>query len=77
MELPTEEIREELAKMCMVIHTTVVEASTRFWDELRRRIYTTPKSYLDLISLYIGMLEKKRKEFNSNKDRLASGLSKL
>jgi dynein heavy chain len=77
MELPSEEIREELAKMCMVIHTSVVESSTRFWDELRRRIYTTPKSYLDLISLYIGMLEKKRREFNANKDRLASGLAKL
>ena len=77
MELPTEEIREELAKMCMVIHTSVVDSSTRFWDELRRRIYTTPKSYLDLISLYINMLDTKRREFNANKDRLASGLAKL
>ena len=77
LELPSEETREELAKMCMVIHTSVVESSTRFWEELRRRIYTTPKSYLDLISLYISMLDKKRREFNANKDRLASGLAKL
>ena len=77
MELPNEDIREELAKMCMLIHTSVEDASNRFYDELRRRVYTTPKSYLDLISLYINTLEKKRKEYNANKDRLAGGLKKL
>ena len=77
MELPSEEIREELAKMCMLIHTSVEEAAERFYSELRRRVYTTPKSYLDLISLYINTLDKKRKEFNANKNRLAGGLKKL
>lgn len=77
MELPSEEIREELAKMCMLIHTSVEEASDKFYSELRRRVYTTPKSYLDLISLYINTLDKKRKEFNANKNRLSQGLRKL
>ena len=77
MELPSDEIREELAKMCMLIHTSVEEASEKFYDEHRRRVYTTPKSYLDLISLYINTLDKKRVEFNSNKNRLAQGLKKL
>jgi dynein heavy chain len=77
LELPSEDIREELAKMCMLIHTSVEEASERFYDEHRRRVYTTPKSYLDLISLYINTLDKKRKEFNLNRNRLAQGLKKL
>lgn len=77
MELPSDEIREELAKMCMLIHTSVEEASTKFYDEHRRRVYTTPKSYLDLISLYINTLDKKRQEYNANKNRLAQGLKKL
>ena len=77
MELPSEEVRDELAKMCMLIHTTVEEASDRFYDELRRRVYTTPKSYLDLISLYINTLDKKRKEYYANKNRLSDGLKKL
>lgn len=77
MELPSDEIREELAKMCMLIHTSVEDASVKFYDELRRKVYTTPKSYLDLISLYINTLDKKRREFNANKDRLAQGLNKL
>jgi len=71
MELPSEEIREELAKMCMLIHTSVEDSSERFYEQLRRRVYTTPKSYLDLISLYINTLDKKRKEYNENKTRLS------
>ena len=63
--------------MCMLIHTTVEDASTRFFDELRRKVYTTPKSYLDLISLYINTLDKKRKEYYANKNRLSDGLKKL
>lgn len=35
------------------IHTSVSSASDRFYTELRRRYYTTPKSYLDLINLYL------------------------
>lgn len=51
--------------------------SDEFFASLRRKIYTTPKSYLDLISLYIAVLEKKRTEYQTNKMRLANGLKKL
>jgi dynein heavy chain len=77
MELPSEDIRDELAKMCMLIHTSVEETSEQYYDELRRRVYTTPKSYLDLISLYINTLDRKRKEVSANKNRLFQGLKKL
>ena len=40
-------------------------------------MYTTPKSYLDLISVYLNTLDAKRKEYNANKNRLSSGLTKL
>lgn len=40
-------------------------------------MYTTPKSYLDLISLYLKVLEIKRAEFQKNKQRLANGIRKL
>jgi dynein heavy chain len=61
----------------MIIHTSVEEISVKFWDELRRKVYTTPKSYLDLIKLYLNTLKQKRFEDNANKDRLALGLKKL
>jgi dynein heavy chain len=56
LDLPDEEVRVALAEMCMVIHTSVEEESDIFYGELRRRIYTTPKSYLDLINLYLTSL---------------------
>ena len=63
--------------MCMRIHTSVEDTAEKFWHSLRRRIYTTPKSYLDLISLYLKVLEAKRHEFETNRNRLAIGLKKL
>jgi len=60
-----------------MVHVSVENTSESFFNELRRRVYTTPKSYLDLISLYLNTLKTKREEYNANKNRLASGLSKL
>lgn len=77
VEMPSEEVRSQVSEMCMLIHTSVEEMSIKFWEELRRRVYTTPKSYLDLIKLYIGKLAMKRQEDNGNKDRLDKGVKKL
>jgi len=61
----------------MQIHTSVEESADIFFAELRRKIYTTPKSYLDLINLYLSTLDVKRVEYNTNRHRLATGLKKL
>jgi dynein heavy chain len=39
----------------------VKDASEAFYAELRRRNYTTPTSYLDLIKTYIEMLTLQKK----------------
>ena len=44
---------------------------------LNRKVYNTPKSYLDLIKLYIEALRNKRDEILENAKRLSSGLTKL
>ena len=77
IEVPNEAVRKNLAEMCMMIHTTVEEKSAEFYEKLRRKVYTTPKSYLDLIHLYVSSLEQKREEQMRNKRRLAMGLQKL
>ena len=77
LDLPQEFLRKELADMCKLVHTSVEQQSDKFFNELKRKVYTTPKSYLDLISVYLNTLEAKRKEYNSNKNRLSSGLTKL
>ena len=71
------EVKAGLAEMCMKIHTSVEDSSGAFWEELRRRVYTTPKSYLDLIGLYLNTLEQQRHEIGAEKNRLATGIKKL
>ena len=43
----------------------------------KRKIYTTPKSFLELITLYISMLNKKKTAMEANIERYESGLLKL
>ncbi|EFJ52606.1 dynein heavy chain 7 [Volvox carteri f. nagariensis] len=76
-DLGGDAVRDALAAMCVTIHTSVSTASDRFYAELRRRYYTTPKSYLDLINLYLQLLSDKRDELSTAKDRLLNGLGKL
>ena len=45
----------------------------RFHALYRRHNYTTPKSYLELISLYKALLARKREELRSAKERLENG----
>uniref|UniRef100_A0A7S2QUS9 Uncharacterized protein n=1 Tax=Triparma pacifica TaxID=91992 RepID=A0A7S2QUS9_9STRA len=43
----------------------------------RRHVYTTPKSFLELLKLYGVLLDRKRSEAQSGIDRLDNGLQKL
>lgn len=61
----------------MSILTAVHVLYHRYLESVRRFNYTTPKSYLELISLYKGLLEKKRAELRANKERLENGVDKI
>ncbi len=70
-------VKPSLSEMCVRIHQSVEATSERFFAELRRRFYTTPKSYLDLIDLYRGVLGEKRRELELQRERFVNGLNKL
>jgi dynein heavy chain len=38
------------------------DVSAEFYENLKRMVYTTPKSYLDLLSAYDTFLSEKRNE---------------
>ena len=40
---------------------SVSDMAERFYNELKRRYYTTPTSYLELIRIYLSMLQEKTK----------------
>ena len=54
------EYKEILCLMSVEIHNSVSNMSEKFYAELRRRNYTTPTSYLELIKTYIEMLSVQR-----------------
>ena len=77
VDLPSEGVRAALVRACTMVHTSISAISRRFLAELGRTVYTTPRSYLDLIELYVTMLREKRAEMNLNCSRLGNGVVKL
>ena len=71
------EERENLAYHMAFAHESVSKAAVRYAETLRRHTYTTPKSYLELISLYTLLLAKKRAELKAQKERLENGVDKI
>ncbi|KAB1256908.1 Dynein heavy chain 6; axonemal [Camelus dromedarius] len=73
----SDELKEKLALMCVNVHLSVSTMADRYFAELRRRYYTTPTSYLELINLCLSMLREKRKQLVSARERVKNGLTKL
>ncbi|RUS88172.1 hypothetical protein EGW08_004069 [Elysia chlorotica] len=72
-----QELKSRAAKICVDIHKSISKMSVRFWEEARRKYYSTPTSYMELIRLYSRMLRDNKNEFINNRDRLQNGLSTL
>ena len=58
-------------------HTSVNSASRQYLASERRYNYTTPKSFLEQISLYAKLLKAKAKQLQGRVERLENGLAKL
>ncbi|XP_041348477.1 dynein heavy chain 3, axonemal-like isoform X2 [Gigantopelta aegis] len=71
------EVREQSVAMCKHFHETVRHLSERYFDTLRRTNYVTPTSYLELIKTFKKLMNRKRLEILTLKDRYTVGLEKL
>ncbi|XP_071446254.1 dynein axonemal heavy chain 6 [Hetaerina americana] len=72
-----EELREKIASTCVLMHKGVSKATIQLLNELKRKYYVTPGSYLEFIRLYLTMTEKKTNEITRRRDRVMNGLMKL
>uniref|UniRef100_A0A8C3AFB1 Dynein axonemal heavy chain 6 n=1 Tax=Cyclopterus lumpus TaxID=8103 RepID=A0A8C3AFB1_CYCLU len=77
VDFGSEELKQSFSTICVEIHVSVTDMAERFYSELRRRYYTTPTSYLELINLYLSMLEEKRQQLVIARDRVKNGMTKL
>ena len=71
------ENRQQTVIMCKIFHQSVVDLSEKFWQMMRRRIYITPTFFLELIKTFKSLLDKKRQELLTLKNRYLVGLEKL
>lgn len=77
VELGLPEVREGVVRFMPYSFKVVNESSVKYKELERRFCYTTPKSFLELIKLFVNMLDRKRTEITNNKERLETGLIKL
>ncbi|GIQ86335.1 dynein heavy chain, partial [Kipferlia bialata] len=77
LDLGGEETLESVARYMADAHRTVNEVSQRYAVVERRHNYTTPKSFLELISLYKKLLKDKRATIGGQIERLEQGNVKL
>ena len=66
-----------LCEMSKIIHSAVIAKADEFFAALKRRFYVTPKSFLELLSLYSSMLDEKRELMDMQIERLSIGCAKL
>lgn len=77
LEMDTEEIRKAVVSFMPFSFKTVNQASEKIYDIEKRYVYTTPKSFLELIKLFKVMFNKTKTELEKNKDNYELGVVKL
>ncbi|XP_060621830.2 dynein axonemal heavy chain 1 [Anolis sagrei] len=73
----TPEIIKGMIEMCVEIHQSVALKCKAYLAELARHNYVTPKSYLELLGIFITLIGTKKQELKVAKNRMKSGLDKL
>jgi dynein heavy chain len=69
--------KNQAVLMCKNFHQTSIQLSKKYFDQLQRINYVTPTSFLELIKTFKDLLEKKRFEILSLKERYSFGAEKL
>ena len=70
-------VKDAIAALCVEIHTSVQDTAINFQQALNRKVYITPKSYLDMIGLYFKILEEKSNELGKNKSKYKRGVETI
>ena len=68
---------EVLAKIAVTMHNDVIDFADQFFDELKRKYYITPTSYLELLKTYLKMFSENKSLIPFSIKRYTVGLEKL
>lgn len=73
----SDQVREQTVSMYKIFHQDSIELSRKYYEELLRRVYIIPTSYLESIQTFKNLLDTKRKDVQLKRDRYVVGLEKL
>lgn len=77
MEMGCGSERDNIVNSLVFVHETVIKACQALARNTNRRTYVTPRHFLDFISHYAKMSDKKREELEEQQRHLKGGLRKL
>jgi dynein heavy chain, axonemal len=77
VDLGTDLVRAGIVNFMPFSFDVVNKVAKEFKRVEQRIVYTTPKSFLELLGLYQNLLNRKRDESTQSIDRLSNGLQKL
>ena len=77
LELETNEIRKSVVEFMPYSFRVVNKASAQIFDLEKRYVYTTPKSFLELIKLFKVMFNRTKSELERNRENYEMGVIKL
>jgi|Transcript_18223 dynein heavy chain len=75
--MPSDELRQAIVKFMPFSFTIVNNFSAQIKEVERRFVYTTPKSFLELVKLFKGMLTDKMSYLEREKEKFEIGVAKL
>jgi len=77
IEMPSDEVRKSIVSFMPFSFKIVNQQSQVVYDMERRYVYTTPKSFLELIKLFKSMHGKKVSALTDQKEKYEAGVIKL
>lgn len=77
IDVGSDEAKAAVCDICVEMHYSVGRTADDFFGELRRKVYTTPTSYLELLNLYASMLEEQRESVARKISHYSGGVNKL
>uniref|UniRef100_A0A5K3F774 Dynein_heavy domain-containing protein n=1 Tax=Mesocestoides corti TaxID=53468 RepID=A0A5K3F774_MESCO len=71
------ELRDRATHIFKYFHKSIIDLSVKFFEQLGRKTYVTPTSYLEQIGSFERLITKKKDEIMTAKLRYLNGLDKL
>lgn len=71
------DLKTQIRRVCYQFHSDSQEMSKNFYKLLKRKVYITPTTYLDLMEIFLDLLEKQRNKLYEKKVSYETGVAKI